>query len=94
MPNKRNAVEFLLLNPTFTRSIVYSLEKMKLDLDLMTDTRNPIPGSSAFLVGKLCAQLKFMTIDEIEGKEIEFIEEIVKQLYAINDRFHEEFLSF
>ena len=94
LPNKRNSIEFLALNPSFTRSISYNLERICRNLEIINDSQRTPPGSAKFLSGKLNARLRYMTIEEMEGREEEALNDILQLLYQFGNQFDKEYLGF
>jgi uncharacterized alpha-E superfamily protein len=94
LPNKHNAIEFLVLNKSFPRSISYNLERIERNMEVINDSKKFSKDSARFKVGRLNAHLRYMTIEEIEQKEIIFLNELTQALYDIGQKFDEEYLNF
>lgn len=92
--NRARALEFLLLNKKFPRSILYNLNKLMSDLDIISDGQPIRPDSVEFLTGKLHATLKFSTIEDILEDEKAFLLTIRKNLLDIGVQLEKQYLSF
>lgn len=92
--NKPRALEFLLLNKKFPRSILYNLDKLNFDLDIISDGQAMRPHSVEFMTGKLNATLCFLTIEDILVDEKAFLLDLRKDLLAIGSQLEKQYLSF
>jgi len=92
--NKRRALEFLLLNKIFPRSVLYNLHKLNNDLRIISDGQPIRPGSVEFMTGKLNASLGFSTIEEILEDEQAFLQSLKKNLLEIGVQFEKQYLLF
>jgi uncharacterized alpha-E superfamily protein len=94
VPNKKHAIEFLVLNPKFPNSVVLNLEAVNHILDTVNNKKIIDKNSLEFFVGKLLSVIDFMNIDEVEGKEDAFINDIISKLYQIASMIETKYLTY
>lgn len=92
--NRSLALEFLLLNKKFPRSILYNLDKLIQDLEIISDNQPIHPKSVEFLAGKLNATLCFLTIEDILTDERAFLSKLRKDLLEIGSQLEKQYLNF
>jgi uncharacterized alpha-E superfamily protein len=63
--NRRNSLDFLIFNPVFPKSIVFSLIVVQKNIHDIAFHEQKGKGSIDFIVGKLAAHYQFLTIEEV-----------------------------
>jgi uncharacterized alpha-E superfamily protein len=92
--NKARALEFLLLNKKFPRSVIYNLRKLIGDLEVISDHQPSRSDSVEFMAGKLNAKLNFLTVEDILNEEQSFLLELKKNLLDIGEQLEKQYLLF
>jgi len=92
--NKKRALEFLLINRIFPRSVLYNLSKLNNDLRIISNGQPVQPGSVEFMTGKLNATLGFLTIEEILEDEQDFLQTLKKDLLGIGLQLEKQYMMF
>ncbi|MDX2283369.1 MAG: alpha-E domain-containing protein [Bacteroidia bacterium] len=92
--DRRMALEFLILNPVFPRSISYSLRKLLTYLQRISPAAPSDPQSVEFVAGKLSASLQYLTIGEILPDPMAFLQEILGRLYRTGELMHANYLKY
>lgn len=94
MPTLSNALEFLILNAHFPKSILFNLlavreyvKKITLPADL--DQK----GTVSFHVGKVAHNYKYLTIEEVAPDPIAFINETLESLYKASEMLETQYLT-
>ena len=95
-PSRENALEFLILNEEFPKSISYNLNCAYYHLQKIISFKN---GRSKdkfiFTVGKLLYTFKYMTIEEILAKDINvFLSDSLSAIVKTAGEFEKEYLSY
>lgn len=83
VPNLKDSLEFLLLNKDFPRSIIYNLEEINKSLNKIKEFKEEDKGSPEFFIGKLCAVVNYLTIEEIEKDIFNFLEKTLDDVYKL-----------
>ncbi len=94
VPNVREALEFLILNKEFPKSISFNLRRISASLNKISTLKNPDAGSLEFEVGKLNAAFSFMTMEEIEEDTLGFLEETLTQIYEMGKELENKYMSY
>ncbi|MCS7004326.1 MAG: alpha-E domain-containing protein [Cytophagales bacterium] len=94
VPNKKHAIEFLVLNNKFPNAVLLNLEMISYLLDAVNQKKIEDKNSLEFFVSKLSNTIKYLTIDEINGKEEHFINELILKLYAIGNMIEQKYLMY
>ncbi len=93
-PNERLATDFLVLNVRFPKSIRYNLDKLEDNLRVISNYQPVVPDTVEFSVGKMAAQLRFMTAEEIMGQGDTYFEELQQGLINIGGELEKQYFSF
>ncbi len=93
-PNRERAIDFLLLNQKFPKSVLYNLEKLKADLKIISNNKPISPDSVEFTVGKLTANMNFLTLDEILAQAEKFLHDLQQTLIRIGAQIEQQYLTF
>ena len=93
-PNERLMTDFLVLNVRFPKSIRYNLDKLEDNLRVISNYQPLVPDTVEFSVGKMAAQLRFMTAEEIMGQGDAHFEELQRGLINIGDALEKQYFSF
>jgi len=91
-PTSANTLEFLILNPLCTKSVLSSLNSAASNIKILTHKETL--DSTSFLINKTRFEYKYTEVDEIEGRFAECIEEIIAKITDISTSIEEEFFSF
>jgi uncharacterized alpha-E superfamily protein len=94
VPNVHDALEFLLLNKDFPKSISYNLRHIHQNVQKISTLKNPEPGTLEFEIGKLHAAFNYMTIEEIEEDTLGFLENTLTQIYEMGAEIEKKYMSF
>lgn len=94
VPGTREALEFLILNRSFPRSITYNLRHIKNGITRLSRVKNVESGSLEFAMGKLYNRYDYMTIEEVLEDVPGFLEKTLEEIYSIAARFEKENLSY
>ena len=94
VPNIREALEFLILNRNFPKSISYNLRHIHHAVEKIATSKQHVAGSIEFKVGKLFNTYEYLTIEDIEKRDIpEFLNETLLDLFEIAQGLEEKYLS-
>jgi uncharacterized alpha-E superfamily protein len=94
VPNMRDALEFLILNKEFPKSISYNLRHIYSSLNKISTLKHPDPGTLEFEVGKLNAAYSFMTIEDVEEDTLGFLENTLSQIYEMAKELENKYMSY
>ena len=92
-PNRRMTTDFLVLNTMFPKSILYNLDKLDTNLRVINNHQPAKPGSVEFSVGKVAAQLKFLTAEEIVDDGEAFLQNLQEALYTIGAQLEKQYFN-
>lgn len=93
-PNSMSTLEFLILNPDCPRSVMNSLNQITRHINVLDPSKYPRKDSTAFLVEKIRADLKFKYVEEIEENIRGFIESKLNDLVHIGQKMEKEFFNY
>jgi uncharacterized alpha-E superfamily protein len=94
-PSRANALEFLILNEQFPKSITFNLVKAYEHLLKISLVKNGANDKFIFNAGKLLYTFKYLTIEEIMEKDVNtFLNEGLNVLYKIAADFEREYLIY
>ncbi len=94
LPNMKDALEFLILNKEFPRSISYNLRHINHNLNKISTSKYTERNSVEFEVGKLHAAFSYMTMAEIEENTLEFLENTLNQIYGMAKEIEKKYMSY
>lgn len=94
VPNVHDALEFLILNKEFPKSISYNLRHINSSLNKISTLKNAEPGTLEFEVGKLNAAFSYMTMEEIEEDTLGFLEHTLSQIYDMAAEMQNKYMSY
>jgi len=91
----RQVAEFLLLNREFPRSVLFCLQQMQTSLYRITGTEfNDWQTGVERRLGRLCAELEYITIDEIiQGGLHEFLDHLQVEFNRLDDAIFRTFFA-
>ena len=92
-PNRRMTTDFLVLNTKFPKSILYNLDKLDTNLKVISNHQPMKPDSVEFSVGKIAAQLKFLTADEIVEDGETFLQNLQEALFMIGAQLEKQYFN-
>ncbi len=93
-PNTSSTLEFLILNPDCPRSVINSLNQITKHINVLDQSKNPKKDSTAFLVEKVRADLKFKYVEEIHEDIRNFIETKLNDLVNIAQKMEKEYFNY
>ena len=93
---KERIAEFLLLNPTFPRSVAFCASGIKGSLDAISEMADVAKNCRANrLAGRLCALLDFTNIDEVfSGNLHHYLGDVQKQAAEIHNAVTQLYVSY
>lgn len=94
IPQSLTTIQFLLLNSDCPRSVMFSLDKIYQNIQVMDSRKYPDNLSAAFLIGKVRSEYKFKVVDEIEEDIPGAIERLNDQLNLIAEKMELEFFNY
>lgn len=93
IPNRKNVIEFLVLNPDFPKSISQNLAMLYHHMDNIQLSKKICRSSALFLTGKLASQVKYASVEEIAHQEEKYLKDLRSKLYQIGASFEKQYLS-
>ena len=93
-PNRRMTMDFLVLNTKFPKSILYNLNRLDYNLKVISNYQPIRPNSVEFSVGKVAAQLKFSTAEEIVANGEDFLHNLQEVLFDIGAQLENQYFNF
>lgn len=93
---KDSVMEFLVLNPNFPASILFSVGHVDDSLRRISGNRAPVPANDAErMAGRLYRDLLYLTVDEISDRGIhDFLEDVQVRCAEVGDAVWETYLSY
>ncbi|ANW96179.1 hypothetical protein AXE80_07765 [Wenyingzhuangia fucanilytica] len=91
-PKSADTLDFLILNPLCTKSVVRCLNNAAKNIKILT--RNEAKGGTSYLINKTRCEYNYKTIDEVEGRFADCIEDIMDKLNIITASIEKEFFSY
>jgi uncharacterized alpha-E superfamily protein len=92
-PSRKNSLEFLLLNPDFPKTLLFNLQEVQKQLQILNLHSIHDKDTIEFYVGKMVALFQFLQYEEIEFKTMDFLNETISKLYTIGERLDGEFFG-
>ena len=93
-PTSRTALDFLILHSDCPRSVHNSLNQICEHINVLDKSKYLVKGSTAFMVGKLRANIQFMDVESINDDIEGFIDSILTDLFKISQKMEEEFFMY
>jgi uncharacterized alpha-E superfamily protein len=94
-PSRSNVLEFLILNPQFPKSILFNLSKAFKHFEKVTAFKLNSEDKFMFNAGKLLYSFKYLTINEIQEKDVNtFMNNSLNTIYNIAADFERQYLLF
>lgn len=94
IPNKRNSLEFLILNFDFPKSIAFNLEKAENHLKYITKTKRDIDTSPLYQLSKLTAEIRYTKLEDVYDDIYSFKHKNLMKLYEIARLIESTYLKF
>ena len=94
VPNKEQVLEFLILNPHCPRSISYAIDGISRYFSRINSTETHEPESLSFKIGKLCAQYKYLTLEEYNNDIYGLLNSTQDHIIEIGSELEKKYLSF
>lgn len=89
-PDREKALEFLILNSDFPRSLAFNLRQIQYFLRKL-DIKDKTMNSVAFKVGRMCAHYQYSLFSEIDGNVGEFVSETLNKIYEIHEGLEKDY---
>lgn len=93
-PDRKNALEFLLFNPVFPKSVTHNLAITQQIVQKIGFQEQKGKGSIDFLIGKLSNNFQFLTIEEVDDTITEFLQKTLTKIYAITNLLEVKYLVY
>jgi uncharacterized alpha-E superfamily protein len=91
---RNNAIEMILLNRDFPKSVLYSLMLLNRNFARFGVSRdNKSNPSAGYLAEKIEASLRYLRIEDIAGKEVKFLQSLLEDINKISVSFEKTYLS-
>lgn len=94
IPNREEVLDFLILNEQCPRSINYCLQSIQKYLKKISKNDPFDPSSSDFIIGKLCAHYKYLTIEEFSDDVYGLLNYTQDKITSFSSDFEKNYLSF
>ena len=94
MPNGPKTIEFLVLNKKNPKSLIKNIEKINDYVIRIGQKQTFNYNNVEFKIGKLAANFKFLTMEDLNGDFFKFLDEYAERLVQISNAFEEEYLNF
>lgn len=94
VPNKRNSIEFLLLNFEFPKSLAFNLSQAERHLVTIAKTNNANDSSPLYLLGKLTSEIRFTKLEDVSNDITTFANKNLSELYIIAAAIENKYLSY
>lgn len=94
IPDKKQVLEFVMLNPICPRSISHSLNGIKSYLARISKESENDPESISFKIGKISAQYKYLSYAEYEDDIYGILNSTQNQIMEIGAELEKKYLSF
>ena len=94
IPNKKQVLEFLMLNPHCPRSISFALDGIKKDFERINVNEKYDPESVTYMIGKLCAKFRYLTFEEFEDDVYGILNSPQDKIFQIGSEFEKKYLSY
>ncbi len=92
-PNRKNCIEFLLLNEHFPKSLLFNLTEVQNHLKILGLHNAGDKNTVEFYVGKLTAKFQYLQYEEIEFNTMDYLNETISKLYTVGERLDSEFFG-
>ncbi|MDX2196895.1 MAG: alpha-E domain-containing protein [Cytophagales bacterium] len=92
-PSRSNALEFLLLNQKFPKSLTFNLDKAYNHMTKIAITKKS-KDDFIFEMGKLVYTFKFLKIEEIDENIHVYLNATLDKMYEIAYRFEKSYLNY
>jgi uncharacterized alpha-E superfamily protein len=95
VPNLDEALEFLILNKEFPKSISFNLRHLNHNLGKLSPRKFHDTGSIEFEIGKLANVYHYLTWEDIKENDIgEFLEDTIKSVYKLAADLETTYMSY
>ncbi|MDX2188440.1 MAG: alpha-E domain-containing protein [Bacteroidota bacterium] len=94
IPSLINALDFLMLNVEFPKSLSFNLTHASIYLNKI-NLGNPLDRTTPeFRLEKIANKFKYLSVEEIEKNALGLLEETLNELYGIGAMIEKKYLSF
>ncbi|WP_353484667.1 alpha-E domain-containing protein [Haliscomenobacter sp.] len=91
-PDRQKALEFLILNADFPRSLAFNLRQIQYFVRKLGLLENS-PESVGFIIGRLCANYQYLLFPEIENRVGEFVSETMGKIYEMHEALDKKYFQ-
>ena len=91
-PDRQKALEFLILNADFPRSLAFNLRQIQYFVRKLGLLENS-PESVGFIIGRLCANYQYLLFPEIEDRVGEFVSETMGKIYEMHEALDKKYFQ-
>ncbi|HAR19503.1 MAG TPA: hypothetical protein DCR46_02515 [Cytophagales bacterium] len=92
-PNRKNCIEFLVLNPFFPKSLLFNLKEVQKHMRILSLHNLADKNTIEFYIGKQTAYFQYLQYEEIEQNTMGFMNETSAKLYKVGERLDAEFFG-
>lgn len=89
-PDREKALEFLILNIDFPRSMAFNLRQVQYFLRKL-GIKDKSAHSVGFKVGRMCSQYRYLMFSEIDANVGEFVADALNKVYEIHDALKKDY---
>ncbi|NJB81697.1 alpha-E domain-containing protein [Wenyingzhuangia aestuarii] len=90
VPTSKDTLNFLILNPECPKSVMSCLNSAKENIDKLSKKKEL---KSSFFIGKITAEYKYKSIDEIETSFNDYIQKVISELAGICTSIEDELFN-
>ena len=92
----RGVMEYLVLNPSFPASILFSISNVEATLRAISGNMAPVPSNEAErCTGKLYRDMLYLTVDDITERGVhDFLDDVQKRCAEVGEAVWETYLSY
>jgi len=94
IPNRKQVLEFLLLNENCPRSISYSLKGIRRYEEKISRNENQDSNAISFKIRKLSEQYRYLSYDEFKDDIYGLLNKTQSKIFEIADELEKKYLSF
>lgn len=94
IPNRKQVLEFLMLNQNCPRSISYSLKGIRRYEEKISRNENQDSNATSFKIRKLSEQYRYLSYDEFKDDIYGLLNSTQSKIFEIADELEKKYLSF
>ncbi len=93
-PNKHHVLNFLLFDPSFPKSVAFSLGSARQCIEGIFLQEENKKGSIHFKASRLACHIQYTTVEEIEDAPEEFLHKTLGEIYELANVLNTKYLSY